>query len=194
MQRIWPKRSEAPRNELEALAQVSELLYTVAREELPSPSLLRFLSKRVSGAREVLRRRSSLTVTDSELRMAVEPSGDSVDAYFVRVSRHRMKCTCWDSVKTSYTAQRRYEELVRTASAESLEPVPAHFFSQYTVCKHTLALLARLVYGGYVDLGDRELVATLRASLLVAYLASEEKPKADVVAAVLKQMRSRWSR
>ncbi|MEM3964450.1 MAG: hypothetical protein QW584_01840 [Thermofilaceae archaeon] len=203
------------RSELEALNQVKATLLAMVKEEFGNNQrLVDFVVKRVSGAREVIGRRRRTHLFDGEVRELLPSSkaverglprrvkvktfdGEEVyvalgvpeeEAYHVTsVSRYRMKCTCWDSIRTSSAADRRLADVVELLDADRAPP-QATAFSKYIICKHTVASLARAVYVGQLELNDEELLNTLRLALLGAYLRVEEEPSGELVSRVLSKV------
>lgn len=205
------------RNEHEALVAVGNALLSLVKRDFESDAKLTlFVMKRVSGAREVLTRERATRISESEVRERIPSSktlemgaprtvrmktldGSVVElpagapeeeAYHItHVSKYRMKCTCWDAVRTSSVADRRLEQLMREHNVEvaSLGQV----FSRYVLCKHTIATLARYVYEGEVDLNDDRLLDTLRLSLFAAYLREERNPNPEVLYNMLQKVLTR---
>lgn len=195
------------RSEHEALEAVIRALISMVRSEFKSsPRLESFVQKRASGAREVLKRKRTTTLVADEVRERVlsskgvemgEPrvvkvrtlDGRTVEVrsgapeeeafHVTHVSRFRMKCTCWDAVRTASVADRRLERILRERGLVARSSIPP--FSRYVLCKHTLASLAKGLYEGVLDLDDVHLASTLRLALFAAYLKEEENPDAEVV-------------
>lgn len=203
------------RSELEALNQVKTTLLAVVKEEFDNNQrLVDFIAKRVSGAREVIGRRRRTHLIDGEVRELLPSSkaverglprrvkvktfnGEEVyvafgvpeeEAYHTTsVSRYRMKCTCWDSIRTSSTADRKLARMIELLEVGGAPP-QATAFSKYIICKHTVASLAKAIYVGQLELGDEELLNTLRLALLGAYLRVEEEPSGELVSRVLSKV------
>ncbi|MEM4787822.1 MAG: hypothetical protein QXV28_07585 [Ignisphaera sp.] len=204
------------RSELEALNQVKTILLTMVKEEFDNnQKLIDFIVKRISGAREVISRRRQTHLYDSEIRELL-PSSKAVErglpkrvkvkslnneemyitlgvseeeAYHVTsISRYRMKCTCWDSIRTSSVADKRLTDIIKLLDADkSLQQ--ATVFSKYIICKHTIASLARAIYLGQLELSDEELLNTLRLALLGAYLRVEENLNKELLGKVLSKVK-----
>lgn len=186
-------------NEFEALVVLEELVNRIVDEEFNgNPEMKQYLIKRFEGAREVLRREAEDYFTSHELRSSVPSSkslrrkgskyakmktleGEEIivrlgeedwdDFYSVKVSRHRLKCTCPDAVMLSSVADKRFNMWLKRVKLKRESPEP--IFYRYVICKHTLAKLAKAMTGSsgisFVNI-DRELVETIKIGLYAVYL------------------------
>lgn len=210
--------SQSFRNVYDALAKISSTLLTLIKDNFNSNhKLIDFLFKRIDKAKEIIDRAGRTYFTADEVREVI-PSSKTIElgmprklrvktldgeettlrlgvpeenAYHItRVSRFRLKCTCWDSIRTSSTADRKLSSLI-AASETVVAPASNLIFSKYVLCKHTIASLARALYFGELNLDDRELLTTLKLALFGAYLRVEESPNPEIVHEFLNIIRIR---
>ncbi len=182
-----------PAKEIQVLDRLAAILYTLVDKYFNGdPALKNYIAKRIEGAREVLAKKWRIRLVrglgPSSYRAVIASSkyvearpprkilvktltggvveveeGTPVEqlVHFTEVSPWMLRCTCPDAVYTASKAD---------TIAMKLRLTRAPVFHRYSLCKHTLALLAKLAAEGRLSLENPWLRKTLVKALLAAYI------------------------